>query len=84
MKYLIVLLVVLVGAWVWRMNRRAERAQDKPSQTSVGKPGEAPQDMVRCAHCGLHLPRSEAIPGGEKAAVQLYCSAEHRASAGSS
>jgi uncharacterized protein len=31
--------------------------------------------MVECAHCGLHLPRSEAI----EAAGQSYCSAEHRA-----
>ena len=84
MKYLIVLLVVLVCVWVWRMNRRAERAQAKPPQTSVGQTIEAPQDMVRCAHCGLHLPRSEAVPGGEETALQLYCSAEHRASAGSS
>jgi uncharacterized protein len=30
-------------------------------------------DLVACAHCGVHLPRSEArqAPGG------LYCSEEH-------
>lgn len=32
------------------------------------------EDMVRCARCGVHLPRSESIlSGGE-----FYCSEEHR------
>jgi len=29
--------------------------------------------MVRCAHCGIHLPRSEALLQGG----QTWCSAEH-------
>jgi uncharacterized protein len=34
--------------------------------------------MVRCAHCGLHLPATEAIagPGGA-----VYCSTAHREAA---
>jgi uncharacterized protein len=31
--------------------------------------------MVDCAHCGLHLPASEALRDGAHA----YCCAEHRA-----
>jgi len=30
-------------------------------------------DLVSCAHCGVHLPRSEARTAGER----LYCSDEH-------
>ena len=33
----------------------------------------APGDLVRCAHCGLHLPRAEAQGAGGR----LYCSEEH-------
>ncbi len=30
--------------------------------------------MVQCAHCGLHLPESEALFGGK----QPYCTEAHR------
>ena len=30
--------------------------------------------MVRCAQCGVHLPRSESLVSGQV----FYCSAEHR------
>jgi uncharacterized protein len=30
--------------------------------------------MVACAHCGLNLPRSEALEGPDG----FYCSEEHR------
>ncbi len=38
----------------------------------------APQDMVACALCGLHLPRPDAVSGNDG---RLYCSQEHRQSA---
>jgi uncharacterized protein len=34
----------------------------------------APKAMVRCAHCGLHLPATDAISGRGG----VYCSAAHR------
>jgi len=35
--------------------------------------------MVACAHCGLHLPRSDALVLGNASRPAYYCSAEHRA-----
>ncbi|MEO8343278.1 MAG: PP0621 family protein [Gallionella sp.] len=32
------------------------------------------EDMVRCAHCGVHLPKGESI----LAEGQFFCGAEHR------
>ena len=32
------------------------------------------EDMVRCAHCGVHLPKSEGILAGGR----FFCGAEHR------
>jgi uncharacterized protein len=32
---------------------------------------------VACAHCGIHLPRAEAVSGQKG----LYCSTEHRSAA---
>lgn len=36
-------------------------------------PGIA-EDMVRCAHCGVHIPVSESLRAGD----QTFCSAAHR------
>lgn len=33
-----------------------------------------PEEMVRCAQCGVHLPKSESITSGGN----YYCSDEHR------
>ncbi|MDX5333044.1 MAG: hypothetical protein LPK58_03255 [Gammaproteobacteria bacterium] len=32
------------------------------------------RDMVRCAHCGLHIPANTAVRAGDR----TYCSEEHR------
>ena len=32
------------------------------------------ENMVRCAHRGMHLPRGESVSAGG----EFYCSAEHR------
>lgn len=71
MKYLFWLLVGLVVWWAWRRSRSAP--PPTPEATSA-----APQDMVACAHCGLHLPHNEAVAG----ARGQYCSAAHRSAAG--
>lgn len=67
MKYLLVL-VVVVGLLWWLLGGRArQRGASRPAPP-------APEGMLRCAHCGVHLPRSEALLGQG----QPYCSAEHR------
>ncbi len=63
----LLVLVVLVVLAVWLL-KRALRPPPKKS-TSVENQGE----LVACARCGVHLPRSEARPGGDA----LYCSEEH-------
>jgi uncharacterized protein len=32
------------------------------------------EDMVRCAHCGVHFPKSEGIMAGGR----YFCGVEHR------
>ena len=70
MKYLIWLLVILLGLWVWRRARQTPRS--RPPSTAPEK--SAPDAMCRCAHCGLHLPLDEAVRGERG----LYCSTAHR------
>lgn len=46
-----------------------------PKPPSATPPATAPPDtMVACAHCGVHLPRGEAVfsPDG-----RVFCSAAH-------
>ncbi|VTU14137.1 hypothetical protein SRS16CHR_00941 [Variovorax sp. SRS16] len=79
MKFLLVLAVVFVAIWIWRKNRRDDMRERQPPKRATTPAVAAPQAMLRCAHCGLHLPAADAIggPGGI-----AYCSVAHRQAAG--
>jgi len=67
-----ILLIALVGAVLWwAFGRQRPAAASKAGRQSAPRI----ESMVRCAHCGVHLPRGEAV--GEGAA--LFCSESHRA-----
>jgi uncharacterized protein len=71
LKFLLVLAVLVVAFYIWRANRKPER----PAPPGAARPPEPPQlEMVRCAVCGLHLPKTDAITTQAAA----YCSNEHR------
>lgn len=74
MKFLLVIAVVLIGFYVWRNNRDAEKRDDARSRRPDDRALPEPQDMVRCPVCAVHLPRSDASVGKKG----LYCSDEHR------
>ena len=79
MKYLLVLLVIVIAVGVWRSRRRAENLQARRPAARADGRLQPPQDMVACAHCGLHLPRSDALVLGNASRPACYCTAEHRA-----
>ena len=63
-------MVVLVVLAVWLVRRAIDRSsagKERPPKTL------AEDELVRCAHCGVHLPRNEA----RQASGKLYCSDEH-------
>ena len=68
MRFLVLILVVVLAVW---LVRRALRAGNR-SQVPESKSPEA-GDLVRCARCGVHLPRTEA----RQADGRLYCGEEH-------
>ncbi len=70
MKYLLVIALVFAVYLIWRSGRRAKMRPPKAAAPPLG----APQDMVRCPVCAVHLPASDAVPGR----LASYCSAQHR------
>lgn len=69
MKYLIVILVIVVAAWMLTRSRRTGR-----SAAEKGSAGATPLAMVQCKYCGVHLPRAEVVVGDHG----TFCSEEHR------
>lgn len=68
MKFILLLLAVFVLLWMLRGSLRRDRPPPPPPQAPE------PQAMLRCAQCGLHLPRDESLPG--KGGV--FCGEAHR------
>ena len=73
MKYLIVLVVVLAGVWLWRHSRQSDKRDKREREAARPAPKQL-QDMVRCPVCSVHLPQGEAVAGR----LAYYCCAEHR------
>jgi uncharacterized protein len=71
MGRLIVLIVIVVAA-VWLLKRALRAAQSRDAQQPAAPPA-ASEELVRCARCGVLLPRGEA----RMSDGVLYCSEEH-------
>lgn len=72
MKYLLVALVLLIAFHIWRSKRRKASPPAAKKSHSLAKP----EPMVCCAHCGTHLPASDAVMGEEQTP---YCNTQHQA-----
>ena len=59
-----IIAIVAVVYLLIRSYRKKAPQQDKPTT----------EDMVRCAQCGVHLPKGESIEADGK----FFCGAEHR------
>ena len=70
MKYLLV--IVVVGIVLWLMFGRNRRVGNAPPRGA--KPGQ-PVAMIACAHCGVHLPQTDAV---RDAGGRSYCGEAHR------
>ena len=67
-RLLVLIVIVVFAVWLIRRALRPARPKDDVAQKKAIE-GE----LVACAHCGLNLPRGEALPAG----TGLYCSEEH-------
>lgn len=62
-RLLIVIILVAAGFWLWR--RLSRKREDGKPQTTLA--------MVRCTHCGVHVPQEQAL----QAEGKWYCSRAH-------
>ncbi|CAB3837417.1 MULTISPECIES: PP0621 family protein [Achromobacter] len=67
----LIILVLFVARVAGRMAAQRQAGPKKKAQADAAPP--ALETMVRCAHCGIHLPRSEALLQNG----QTWCSADH-------
>lgn len=66
-----ILLLIVVGFFVWALIRAYQRSLNKPP---ISTREQGVENMVKCAHCGVNMPRSEAIySDGE-----FFCTTEHK------
>lgn len=63
----LIFLVVAIALVYWLLRRFRQPPSDAQDSSQT-------EDMVSCEHCGLNLPKSEALSSGDK----YYCCEEHR------
>jgi uncharacterized protein len=68
-KYLLLIGGALLLYWIVRASLRRRRRDGAQRQDKA-----TPEDMVRCAECGVHLPRGESLT----VRGQYYCCVEHQ------
>ena len=68
MKFVLLVLGLLLVYWVLRSYRRRVGGTEAPPPKAGG------EDMVQCARCGVHLPRSESITTQGR----FFCSPDHQ------
>lgn len=59
-----ILFFILIGIAIWLLWRGSTRITRRPGAAEASRRSEHGEDMVQCARCGVHLPRSEARDEG--------------------
>lgn len=67
-KFLVIVAAVGIAIMLFRRLRPPQQLKGDTQPTSF-------DPMVRCAHCGVNLPRDRAIRSSDG---HYYCSTEHR------
>ncbi len=77
MKFLLLLAVIGIALLLFKARQRGP-APKAPAPPRRSKPAaaDAPTPMLACAHCGVHLPQTDAVNDAEG---RPYCGAAHLA-----
>ena len=58
--------IIAAAVWFWRKFKSPDAKQQRSAEPDAAL-------MVRCAHCGVHLPQNHALSSGQA----WYCSQPH-------
>ena len=72
MKIVVVLIALLLLVWLILGSTR-RRARDTQRDEPAPRRTSQPEGMVACAHCGVHLPDSQALQVGGR----VFCCVAH-------
>ncbi|WP_090333938.1 PP0621 family protein [Nitrosomonas sp. Nm51] len=73
-KLVFFLMIAVLVYWLIKARSSEDTENPEDSNSEENTAPKSLEEMVRCAHCGVHLPRSESITSqGE-----FYCSNDHR------
>jgi uncharacterized protein len=61
------IVVIFAAIWLWRRFKTPSTPRSQPRQQDETQP------MVRCAQCGVHVPRNHALSQDDR----WYCSRAH-------
>lgn len=74
-RLIFIVIVVVIVYWLLKSYRKQMPGEDAPKESdSAASASGKGEDMVRCVHCGVHLPQREAILVGGK----YFCCEAHR------
>ncbi len=73
-RLLVVLVLLAVSLYVVKLIKiKLDEPTPKLKKDSSRNESAENSKMVKCLHCGLHIPENEAIKQGDK----VFCSLEH-------
>ena len=70
----IILLVLAFAAALWLVRGLRRRSGTESGDRAEKSAAPGAEDMVRCAQCGVHLPRGESFMTGQ----EFFCSVQHQ------
>ena len=76
-KLVFFLIIAVLVYWLIkaRSSEETENTNEKTDESTESNASpKALEEMVRCAHCGVHLPRSESVTSQG----DFFCCNEHR------
>ncbi|MEQ1813456.1 MAG: PP0621 family protein [Candidatus Nitrotoga sp.] len=57
---------------------RKQRIKDGDAENKAATTAKQTEDMVRCAQCGVHLPKGESLVVSGANETKYFCSEAHR------
>lgn len=76
----ILLLLIAVLVLVWLLRRALAGRKTRGGSGQASRPVQAAPELVACAHCGVHLPKNEALAGRDANGAEsgrYFCSEDH-------